>query len=59
MKNYAFIQLMILAGTLWASASKAASGDLLQMLVGTYTTDSKSDGIYSLHFDQSSGKAQI
>lgn len=59
MKNYAFIQLMILAGTLWASAGKAASGDLLQMLVGTYTTDSKSDGIYYLHFDQSSGKARI
>ncbi len=59
MKNYAFIQLMILTGLLWTTTSKAASADLLQMLVGTYTTDSKSDGIYSLHFDQSSGKARI
>lgn len=59
MKNHTFIQLLILAGLLWASASKAASADLLHMLVGTYTTDSKSDGIYYLHFDQSSGKAQL
>ena len=59
MKFYSFIQLIILAGSLCTSTCKAASADLLQMLVGTYTTDSKSDGIYYLHFDQSSGKAQI
>ncbi len=58
MKRHSILNFLVLAGLLCPLAGKTASPDRLLMLVGTYTTDSKSDGIYLFHFDQSSGKAE-
>ncbi len=59
MKTFSFHRILMAALLLMPTGSKAATNNFLQMLVGTYTTGSKSNGIYFCRFDQTTGKAEI
>lgn len=50
---------MIVLTTLPTASAKSESSDELSMLVGTYTAQSKSDGIYLFRFNQRTGQADM